>query len=268
MSIIFKTSNKFNNFDICNLKKESFKKEFGGGEIFITNIDNHKYVIKVIPYINNKRENVEYKKIIKLYEIDKKYLLFFSNIYQIKECNNYRYYLMDYYDNVLENFLKHNKFKYVQYISIFKQLLIALYILNNIVKLYHNDIFKPVDGIDKIKTSNWNIKNVLLDNIGVKKYYFFDKNIIIKDYLIKIIDFGTLNNKMKFSTRRLKNLYFEDLEYITEVFLCTFVLLSRNNSLIDSKNILINIYNNITNNYIINSQKTFDEIFIRLIMNI
>jgi hypothetical protein len=274
MSTVFKTSDIFDNINICNIKKTSFKKEFGGGEIFITNINNNKYVIKVIPDIINYnkqkiKQNVEYKKIIELYKINKKYLLFFSNIYLIKKCDSFRYYLMDYYEDVLEDFLINDKFNFKQYTSVFKQLLISLYILNNIANLYHNDIFKPIDGILKINTSKWNIKNVLLSNSNnIKKYYFFDDKITIDDYLIKIIDFQTLSNSMKSTSLKLKNIYFKNLKYVSEVFLCTFILLSMKNSLENSKDILEKIYKGIINNNDITSQKIFDEIFIKLIINI
>jgi len=192
------------NRNLCTENKQFFKKNETPARIYLTS--NNK-IIKSIPVKTNK-EYPMMKILQKLPNVKAK--IFFVKVDEIKRCNKDNFYLLQKYENDIDiNFLssisKDNK------INILKQILFAIFYLNNVLNIYHNDIYYK----NSIRNVMY-VKNELNDNSIIKH-----ANLKVKcqDYIIKIIDFGWGGCKPGFRTTEYHKKYFPNNKIISEMLL-------------------------------------------------
>jgi len=178
-------------------------------EVHIT-VDNK--VLKVIPLYTNKEYdiiNVIYPKLKKT-NIN----VLFTNIIKVQECGDKNYYLMDKYDgDINKSFLSklnHNIQK-----NLLQQILFSILYMNNELKLFHNDLYVGIF-----------LRNIMYKKIDKDiKLNYKNINIVCKNYLSKIIDFGWSENKPFFRTLQYHNKYFKKNKIISEVVIYSYFYL-------------------------------------------
>lgn len=196
------------------------KRRYTSARLYITKNDK---IIKTIPAKDDKEK--EYLKIIKGIT-NTKIAIFFVNIEEIKKCKSNNFFLMEKYVNDIDkDFLVSLSKKNI--VNILKQILFAIFYMNNVLRIYHNDLYftQDIRNIMYSKNKN-NIGSVIKhDNLKIK----------LHDYVIKIIDFGWGNCKPSFRTTEYHFKYFPNNKIISEMLIFIFfffnTLLSPNKDL-------------------------------------
>ena len=196
-------------------KKFQFIKEIGkGGQgiVYLIKINNKNYALKISKILNiesNKYKNFLLNKSIEIglfkyinnLSIEDQKL--FIKLYDYKihnfKSNYYYVYLIEYYDgiNLTDFYTKNIKILSKQNLSIFIQLLKAIYLLYN-GGYIHNDI---------------NFDNILIKKTKKKFFKFKNKNINYNDFEIKIIDYSLALNNTKILNDNINNIVFNEIFY-------------------------------------------------------
>lgn len=246
--------------NVCNIKKIKYKNSNRESSIYNIKINNKLYILKTTPskYI----DITEYENIVKIYKtLNENEKRLFSNVYMIYKCDDKNiHFIMDYYKYTLYE-LKDNKHIFL---SLIIQTMIAYYILNNTLGLYHNDI--AIISNKSFENSNYLLKNILVSDTDITEYknYSLDIKVDTNNYFIKMIDFKALNHRPLSTTFLLHEMYFKNIPYISEVILSSFILLSYISPKKEVAYIINNIVKKILNDGV-ESRKEFDEQYIKII---
>lgn len=240
--------------DICKINKKIYRK--AGSDATLYQTRNNK-IIKSKPLSNKNKETIALLRIKDIKNDTIRQL--FSNIIEIKRCNQDTYYLMNKYDiDINRKFLL--RLSTTDQLNILTQILFGIYYLNHVLHLYHNDLY-----------FNNNIRNVMCNKIDNKVNIKYDKfNIVCENYIIKLIDFGWTENKPAFRTTEYHDKYFRKLHTVSELVLFTYfyMITLKNNNLILSimTDLCLIIEKKLTQSQQLTPQN-FDFIFFNLITN-
>jgi serine/threonine protein kinase len=242
------------NDDICKINKKFYKKSGSSATLYQT--QNNK-IIKSKPVSNKNKETITLQRIKEIKNDTIRQL--FSNIIEIKTCNQDIYYLMNKYDNDIDRKFLLN-ISTTDQLNVLTQILFGIYYFNHILHLYHNDLYYKN-----------NIRNVMYNRIDNKIDIKYDKfNIVCEKYIIKIIDFGWTENIPAFRTTEYHNKYFRKLQIVSELVLFTYfyMITLKNNNLILSiiTDLCLIIEKKLNNSHQLTPQN-FDFIFYNLIIN-
>ena len=191
--------------NLCKIKKRidpSIEQGGSSAKIFVTKKG------EIIKSIKKNKDKEKYNLVLLKKKLTKKDSIFFNPYIDMKTCQDGNYYLMKKLDGDLINLLHSDKKLNLK--NILLQLLVGVYILNHKIKLYHNDLFFEGKTRNVMYVSN-NNKNIIYENNFIK--------LKIRDYLIKIIDFGHSNKEPNLRTLQYKNQYFKELKLTSEVLL-------------------------------------------------
>ena len=197
--------------DICKMKKTLLiDKPHQHTKIFTT---ENNQIIKSIKMQKNREK--PFALILQEKLKKTKAQIFFVNYTKIQKCGNFNCYLMPRYAyDVNASFLQ--KLTPQQQFNLLQQGVFALFYLNNILHVYHNDVY-----------FRQSIRNFMADPI-TQTYTVNqgDIEVLAHDFLLKIIDLGQSKNYPSFRTTQYYEKYFPQLKYKSEAFLFIFFFLT------------------------------------------
>lgn len=210
---------KKNNFCIRDTRKNFTRILVDNDKMYFVKTVN----VNIIRYQNDSNKDNEIKPTIHfLNSIERypHYQYLFPKIHIISQSGPFSYYIMsDIRNGDLADLLPILNKRWV--CTFLLQSLIALYVLNHKIKLFHNDLYY-VDKIRNVMVHK-SKKDEAIKSLSIKLGNS-DMFVLSKQFCIKIIDFGRSSHVQEFRTTEYHNKYFEHIKYISEPLIYCFFL--------------------------------------------
>lgn len=241
---------KKNNVGLDHTQLKNFTRIMLDGKTYFVKTINIKRGVGEGMIDNEIKPSIQFVNLIQKYN---KYSVLFPHIYAILQMGVISYYIME--DIRIGDLIDMLPLLNKDHINDFLlQSLVGIYVFNHRLKMFHNDIYyrDTIRNVMVHKNSKLSPNNI----IQIK----LNKSIItipIKEYCIKIIDFGRSSKIPEFRTTEYHQKYFPQLKYISEVLLFAYFFFKTMNE--DISHLINDIIKSIEN---CDSLKEFDEKFI------